>query len=59
VQELLLRGGQRVERALLHADRLREVADRGAVVALLGEEAGRLARQLVASRGDTLDANDR
>ena len=32
-----------VERALLDAHRLREVADRRAVVALLGEEPGRLA----------------
>jgi hypothetical protein len=30
----------RVERALLDAERLGEVADGGAVVALLGEEAG-------------------
>jgi hypothetical protein len=30
----------RVERALLDAERLGEVADRGAVIALLGEEPG-------------------
>jgi hypothetical protein len=40
VEQVLLRVDVRVERALLDAERLREVADRGAVVAALGEEAG-------------------
>src|SRR5439155_22013927 len=39
-----------VERALLHAHRGRDVADRGSVVALLGEEARGEASQLVATR---------
>ena len=43
VEEVLLRRDVRVERALLNAHRLRQVADRGPVVALLGEEPGRLA----------------
>ena len=50
-EQVLLRGDVRVERALLDAERLGEVADRGAVVALLGEEAGGLARQLRAACG--------
>jgi hypothetical protein len=44
VEEVLLGIDVRVERALLDAERLREVADRGAVVAALGEEARGLAR---------------
>ena len=43
VEEVLLRLDVGVERALLDAHRLREVADRGAVVALLGEEPSGLA----------------
>jgi hypothetical protein len=39
-QEVDLRLDVRVERALLDAEGLREVADRGAVVALLGKEPG-------------------
>jgi hypothetical protein len=39
-QEVGLRLDVRVERPLLDAERLGEVADRGAVVALLGEEPG-------------------
>src|SRR5262245_10350022 len=42
VQQVLLRLDVRVERALLNTQRLREVADRGAVVAALGEEPGGL-----------------
>ena len=59
VEELLLRLGQRVERPLLDAHRLREVAHRRAVVALLREEPGGLAGQLVPASADTLNANDR
>ena len=40
VEQVLLGVDVRVERALLDAERLREVADRRAVVAALGEEAG-------------------
>src|SRR5207253_1796735 len=43
VEQVLLRVDVVVERALLHAERLGEIADRGAVVALLGEEPGGLA----------------
>jgi len=43
VQQVLLRRDVRVQRPFLHAHRLREVADRGPVVALLGEQTGRLA----------------
>ena len=39
-EQVGLRLDVRVERALLHAHRLGEIADRRAVVALLGEEAG-------------------
>ena len=39
-EQVGLRLDVRVERALLHAERLGEVADRGAVVALLREEPG-------------------
>src|SRR5207247_8967945 len=51
VEEVLLRVDVRVERALLDAHRPREVADRGAVVALLGEEPGGLAREFGAAAG--------
>src|SRR5919201_2119808 len=50
-EEVRLRLDVRVERALLHAHRLGEVADRRAVVALLCEEPGGLARQLGTPRG--------
>ena len=49
VEQILLRLGMRVERALLHAHRLGEIAHRRAVVALLGKEPGGLSRQLGAS----------
>jgi hypothetical protein len=39
-EKVRLRLDVRVERALLDAEGLREVADRGAVVALLGKEPG-------------------
>jgi len=39
-EEVRLRLDVRVERALLDAERLGEVADGGAVIALLGEEPG-------------------
>src|SRR5262249_47365621 len=45
-EQVLLRIDVRIERALLHAQRRREVADRRAVVALLREEPRGLARQL-------------
>jgi hypothetical protein len=54
VEELLLPFDMRVEGALLDAERLREVADRGTVVALLGEEPGGVARQLLPTRGANL-----
>jgi hypothetical protein len=44
----------RVERAFLDPERLGEIADRGAVVALLGEEPGGGAGQLGAAGGDTI-----
>jgi hypothetical protein len=40
VEQVLLRVDMGVERALLHAERLGEIADRRPVVAALGEEAG-------------------
>jgi hypothetical protein len=40
----------RVEGAFLDAERVRDVADRGAVVPLLGEEAGGVAGELLATR---------
>ncbi len=43
VEQVLLGVDVRVERALLDAERFREVADRGAVIAALGKEAGRFA----------------
>src|SRR6185503_11503310 len=46
VEQVLLALDVGVERALLHAHRVGQVADRGAVVALLGEQAGRLAGKL-------------
>jgi ring-1,2-phenylacetyl-CoA epoxidase subunit PaaA len=52
-QEVGLRLDVGVERALLDAERLGEVADRGAVVALLGEESGGGAGQLCAAGGDS------
>ena len=50
VEQVLLRADVRVERALLDPHRLGEIADRGAVVALLREQPCRLARQLRAAR---------
>jgi ring-1,2-phenylacetyl-CoA epoxidase subunit PaaA len=49
-----LRFDVRVEGALLDAERLCEIADRGAVVALLGEEPCGGAGQLGAAGGDTI-----
>ena len=48
-EQVFFRLDVRVQRALLDAERPGEVADRGSVVALLGEEAGGLARQLRAA----------
>jgi hypothetical protein len=53
-EEVGLRLDVRVERALLDAERLGEVADGGAVIALLGEEPGGGAGQLGAAGGDTI-----
>src|SRR6185369_12990278 len=53
-EEVCLRRDVGVQRALLEPERLREVADGRAVIALLGEEPGRGARQLGLSGGDTL-----
>src|SRR5919198_764727 len=50
-EEVRLRLDVGIEGALLHPHRLGEVADRRAVVALLGEEPGGLARQLGTPRG--------
>jgi ring-1,2-phenylacetyl-CoA epoxidase subunit PaaA len=47
VEELLLARRVRVERPLLDAERLGDVADRGAVIALLGEKAGGVTRELL------------
>ncbi len=49
-QELLLRAGQRVERALLHAERLRERIHRRPVEPALREQPCRLARQRLPPR---------
>ena len=49
VEEVLLRLHVRVERRLLDAHRNRQILHRRAVVALLGEEPGRLPRQLVSA----------
>src|SRR3954469_12397392 len=56
VEQVLLRGDVRGERALLDAKRLRDLADRGAVVALLREQPRGFPRQLVspARHGGTL-----
>ena len=54
VEQVLLPVDVGVERALLDADRVREGADRRAVVALLGEETGGLARKLLAAGHGTL-----
>ena len=54
VEQVLLAVDVGVERALLDADRVGEVADRRAVVALLGEEPGGLARKLLAAAHGTL-----
>src|SRR3954465_7292328 len=48
VEQVLLRGDVRVERALLDAERLGDLADRGAVVALLREQPRGLPGQLLA-----------
>jgi len=50
VEELLLALNVRVERAFLHAERIGDVADRGSVVALLGEETGRFLGELLPAR---------
>src|SRR4029079_11585455 len=50
VEQVLLRVDVRVERALLDAHRLGQVADRRAVVALLGEQARGLTGELGAPR---------
>jgi hypothetical protein len=50
VEELLLALDVGVERSLLYAERVGEVADRRAVVALLCEEAGGVAGKLLATR---------
>jgi hypothetical protein len=39
-----------VERRFLDAERVREIADRRAVIALFGEETGGMARKLLATR---------
>jgi hypothetical protein len=49
VEQVLLRVDVGVQRALLHPQRLRDLADRRAVIALLREEARGLASQLVAT----------
>src|SRR5262245_50903178 len=53
VEQVLLRRDVRVQRALLDAHRLREVADRGAVVALFGEQPRGLSGQLRLAGGDS------
>ena len=50
-EQVLLRGDVMVERRLLHAELRREVGERRALVAALGEEAGGDAGQLLAPRG--------
>jgi hypothetical protein len=54
VEELLLPRDVRVERPLLDAERVRDVPDGRAVVALLGEETGRFLGELLAARGANL-----
>jgi ring-1,2-phenylacetyl-CoA epoxidase subunit PaaA len=54
VEELLLARRVGVEGALPDAERVRQVADRRAVVALGGEEAGGVSGQLLAARGGNL-----
>src|SRR5262249_47582350 len=49
VEQVLLRVDVGVDRALLYTHRLGQVADRGAVVPLLGEQPRGLARQLVST----------
>jgi len=53
-EQVGLRLDVRVERPLLDAERLGEVADGGAVVALLREEPGGGAGQLGLAGGDTI-----
>jgi hypothetical protein len=53
-EQVGLRLDVRVERALLDAEGVREVADRGAVVALLCEEARGGAGQLGSAGSDTI-----
>ena len=48
-----------VQRALLHPHRLGQVADRRPVIALLREEPGRLARELVSPGAHVGYPNDR
>ena len=58
-EQIGLRVDVGVERALLDAHRLGEVADRGAVVTLLREEPGGLARELVSPSAHVGYPNDR
>jgi hypothetical protein len=53
-EELLLPFDVRVEGAFLDAERVGEIADRGAVVALLGEETRGVSGKLFAARGANL-----
>ncbi|HEV7132547.1 MAG TPA: hypothetical protein VGN27_02315, partial [Gaiellaceae bacterium] len=53
-EEVGLRLDVRVERAFLEPERLGEIADGRAVVALLGEEPGSGSRQLGLAGGDTI-----
>jgi hypothetical protein len=50
-EQVFLRVDVVVERGLLDAERLRQVGERGAVVAALGEEPGGCTRQLLAPGG--------
>ena len=59
VEQILLRRDVGVERALLDAHCLGQVADGGAVIALRGEEPGRLTRQLVSPGAHVGYPNDR
>ena len=58
-QEVGLRLDVRVQRALLDAHRFGEIADRGAVVALLGEEPRGLPGELVSTGAHVGYPNDR
>jgi hypothetical protein len=56
VEEILLPRDVRVEGAFLNAERLRDVADRRRVIALLGEEPGGFLGQLFPARRANLDS---